>query len=129
MKRALLLCMLLAAAPLPAFTQGTASAPPGGRLLIFGSSIMAPMVEGLAKRFSVLHPGVVIAVEAGGAGRGSARVVAGNYVDVVRLIRANRNAIAYLSAAPIDDLVKKGQPLKMLALFRERAPVRQGLKA
>jgi ABC-type phosphate transport system substrate-binding protein len=72
MKRALLLCMLLAAAPLPAFSQGTASAPLGGKLLITGSSAMAPMVEELGKRFRTRHPGVVITVEAGGSERGVA---------------------------------------------------------
>ena len=70
MKRAFLLCMMLAAAPLPAFAQGTASAPLAGKLLITGSSIMAPMTEELGKRFRTRHPGVVITVEAGGSERG-----------------------------------------------------------
>ncbi len=60
MKRALMLCMMLATAPLPGFAQGTASAPLSGKLLITGSSTMAPMVEELGKRFRTLHPGVVI---------------------------------------------------------------------
>ena len=70
MKRAFLLCMMLAAAPLPAFAQGTVSAPLAGKLLITGSSSMAPRVEELGKRFRTRHPGVVITVEAGGSGRG-----------------------------------------------------------
>ncbi|GEM_PF-4681865 len=57
MKRAL----MLATAPLTGFAQGTASAPLNGKLLITGSSTMAPMVEGLGKRFRTRHPGVVIA--------------------------------------------------------------------
>lgn len=62
MKRAFLLCMMLAAAPLPAFAQGMAPAPLAGKLLITGSSTMAPMVEELGKRFRTRHPGVVITV-------------------------------------------------------------------
>lgn len=50
MSRALLLCLVLAAAPLPAFAQGKASAPLSGKLLITGSSTMAPLVEDLGKR-------------------------------------------------------------------------------
>jgi phosphate transport system substrate-binding protein len=210
--------MMLAAAPLPAFAQGTASAPLSGKLLITGSSIVAPLIEELGKRFRTRHPGVVITVEAGGseravadalAGRAdigmasrelnpkeqalfaipiardgmvfvvrkdnpvrgltraqatelltgkianwralggvdarietvarapgrtagveivahylgiaptairAAHVVAGDYADVVRLIAANRNAIAFLSIGLVEDLVQKGQPLKPLAL-------------
>jgi phosphate transport system substrate-binding protein len=77
MKRAFLLCMSLAAAPLPGFAQGTASAPLAGKLLITGSSTMAPMVVELAKRFRAQHSGVVITVETGGSGRGVADALEG----------------------------------------------------
>ena len=77
MKREVLLCVLLAAAPLPALAQATAPAPLAGRLLITGSSTMAPMVAELGKRFRSQHPGVVITVEAGGSGRGVADALAG----------------------------------------------------
>lgn len=77
MKRALLLCLLLAAAPLPGFAQTTASAPLSGKLLVTGSSTMAPLVKELAKRFRARHPGVVITVEAGGSARGVADVLEG----------------------------------------------------
>lgn len=70
MRRAFLLCMMLAAGPLTAFAQGTASAPLSGKLLITGSSTMAPLVEELGKRFRMRHPGVAISVESGGSGRG-----------------------------------------------------------
>lgn len=220
MKRAFLLCMMLAAAPLGAFAQGTGTAPAPltGKLLITGSSILAPLVEELGKRFRARHPGIVITVEAGGSERAvadalagkadigivsrgltpeekalfaipiardgmafvvhkdnpvrgltraqatelftgkianwrtlggadariepvtrapgrpagveiiahylgiaptairAAHVVAGDYTEVVRLIAANRNAIAFLSIGLVDDLVQKGQPLKALAL-------------
>lgn len=77
MKRAFLLCMMLAAVPLGAFAQATAPAPLAGKLLITGSSTMAPMVEELVKRFRARHPGLVITVEAGGSGRGVADALAG----------------------------------------------------
>lgn len=70
MKRAFLLCMLLAAIPLAALAQGTVSAPLAGKLLITGSSTMAPLVEALGKRFRAVHPGIIITVESGGSGRG-----------------------------------------------------------
>lgn len=56
MKRAL----MLAAAPLSGFAQGTASAPLSGKLLMTGSPTMAPMIEASGKRFRTRHPGVVI---------------------------------------------------------------------
>lgn len=77
MKRAFLLCTILAAAPLAALAQATPGAPLGGKLLITGSSTMAPMVEELGGRFRARHPGLVITVEAGGSGRGVADALAG----------------------------------------------------
>ena len=77
MRHEVLLCVLLAAAPLPALCQGTASAPLAGKLLITGSSTMAPLVEELGRRFRARHPGVAITVEAGGSGRGVADALAG----------------------------------------------------
>lgn len=41
-----------------------------GKLLITGSSTMAPMVAEIARRFQSLHPGVQIEVQMGGSGRG-----------------------------------------------------------
>ena len=69
MRREVLLCIMLAAAPLPAFAQGTASAPLAGKLLITGSSTMAPMVGKLGKRVRAQYPGVAITVETGGSVR------------------------------------------------------------
>lgn len=77
MRREFLLCLLLAAAPLTGLCQGTASAPLAGKLLITGSSTMAPLVEDLAKRFRARHPGVAITVETGGSGRGVGDALAG----------------------------------------------------
>ena len=216
MRHAFLLWTLLAAAPLPGFAQGKAPAPLAGKLLITGSSTMAPMVEELSKRFRTRHPGVAVTVEAGGSGRGvadalegkadigmasrelnpkekalfaipmardgvafavhrdnpigglartqllavftgktaewkalggrAARIeavtrtsghsslelvsryfgiapeaikaahVVGDNAEVVRLIAANRNAIAFVSTGAVDEAVQKGLPLKPLAL-------------
>jgi phosphate transport system substrate-binding protein len=44
--------------------------PATGKLLISGSSTMAPMMLAVGKRFSVLHPGVEIEVLTVGSGRG-----------------------------------------------------------
>ena len=216
MRRAFLLWMLLAAAPLPAFAQGTGGAPLAGKLLVTGSSTMAPMIADIAQRFTALRPGVSISVEAGGSGRGvadalegkadigmasrelnpkekalfaipiardgvafvvhkdnpiggltraqalavftgktadwkalggsAARIevvtrrsghaeidivsdyfgiapeaikaahVTGGNAEGLRLVAANRNAIAFLSTGAVDDAVQKGRPLKPLAL-------------
>ena len=65
MKRAFLLCMMLAAAPLSGFAQGTASAPLSGKLVITGSSTMAPMIAEIAGCFTASHLGVSISGSAG----------------------------------------------------------------
>ncbi len=43
---------------------------PAGRLLLTGSSTMAPLVSEIGRRFSAIHPGVCIEVQTGGSGRG-----------------------------------------------------------
>ncbi|UPK35104.1 phosphate ABC transporter substrate-binding protein [Bradyrhizobium sp. 186] len=43
-----------------------------GRLLLTGSSTMAPLMTEIAKHFCTLHPGVEIEVQSGGSGRGIA---------------------------------------------------------
>ncbi len=65
MTRALPLCMMLAAAPLPAFAQGTAPAPLAGKLLITGSSTMASISAEIARRFTASYPRVSISGSAG----------------------------------------------------------------
>ena len=44
--------------------------PASGKLLITGSSTMAPMIEAIAKRFSAAHPGVQIEVRTVGSAEG-----------------------------------------------------------
>lgn len=61
-----LLCCGLAA-------SGSAQSPapvPGARVLLSGSSTMAPLMVEVARRFQTLHPGVQIEVRMGGSGRG-----------------------------------------------------------
>lgn len=77
MKHAFLLCLVLAAAPLSGLAQAPSRTPLTGKLLITGSSTMAPLVEELGKRFRAQHPGVLITVTAGGSARGVADALAG----------------------------------------------------
>jgi phosphate transport system substrate-binding protein len=44
--------------------------PLSGKLLISGSSTMAPMITAVGKRFSTIHPGVQVEVLTSGSGRG-----------------------------------------------------------
>jgi len=57
------------------------------KLVITGSSTMAPMLTQFARRFATLHPGVRIEVEAGGSGRGVADVAQGK-ADIGMVSRA-----------------------------------------
>src|SRR5439155_11068686 len=58
---------------LPAKGSVTAS----GKLLVSGSSTMAPMIEAIGKRFSATRPGVQIVVQTVGSGRGIDDVMKG----------------------------------------------------
>ena len=119
MRREVLIFMLLAGAPLPAFAQGTASAPLSGKLVITGSSTMAPMVEELGKRFRIRYPGVAISVEAGGSGRGVADALAGR-ADIGMASRELSPKEKALFAIPIARdgvafVVHKSNPIGGLA--------------
>ncbi|KWD74626.1 ABC transporter substrate-binding protein [Burkholderia ubonensis] len=48
-----------------------------GKLVITGSSTLAPMIEQIGKRFQVRHPGVQFDVQTGGSGRGISDAMAG----------------------------------------------------
>ena len=50
---------------------------PAGKLLITGSSTMAPMVTEMARRFEALYAGVKVEVRSGGSGRGISDLRAG----------------------------------------------------
>ncbi len=63
----------LAAAGLAAIAHGASGKGSGAapeRILITGSSTMAPLIKALAERFQALHPGPRFEIEAGGSGRG-----------------------------------------------------------
>jgi phosphate transport system substrate-binding protein len=69
----ILACALLALTTI--LMSGDYDLPPGdfsGRLVITGSSTVAPLVNEIAKRFESLHPGVRIDVQTGGSSRGIA---------------------------------------------------------
>ena len=54
-------------------SSGTGSAAgPSGKLVLTGSSTVAPLAAEIGKRFEAAHPGVRISVQAGGSGRGIA---------------------------------------------------------
>lgn len=72
--------------PAPATAQPAAQAL-SGKLAVTGSSTLAPLVTELARRFRLLHPGVEIAVEAGGSGRGAADARSGK-ADIGMVSRA-----------------------------------------
>lgn len=55
--------------------RGTVTA--SGKILITGSSTMAPMMVAIGKRFSTIRPGVQIEVQTGGSGRGIDDVMKG----------------------------------------------------
>lgn len=65
---------------------GTAAAQTG-RLLLTGSTTMAPLMIDVAKRFQTLHPGVQIEVQMGGSGRGIGDARAGK-ADIGMVSRA-----------------------------------------
>jgi phosphate transport system substrate-binding protein len=53
------------------------AAPKGNRLIITGSSTLAPAMTAIARRFETAHPGLHIEVATGGTARGAADVMAG----------------------------------------------------
>jgi len=61
------------------------------KLLITGSSTMAPMVSEMARRFEVLYPGMKVEVRSGGSGRG------------ISDLRAGTSSIGMISRALLDS--------------------------
>lgn len=118
MKHAFLLSLVLAAAPLSGLAQAPSSTQLTGKLLISGSSTMAPMVEELGKRFRAQHPGVVITVEAGGSGRGVADTLEGK-ADIGMASRELNQKEQALFAIPmardgVTFVVHKDNPVRGL---------------
>ncbi len=73
----LMIAILLAASALGGFAAGPAQAPAlEGQVSISGAWALYPMVVKWAEEFQKLHPRVRIDVQAGGAGKGIADVIA-----------------------------------------------------
>ncbi len=80
--------------------QADLQAAPGGRLLLSGSSTMAPLVAEIAKRFQARHPGVQVEMQVGGSGRGVADARQGK-ADIGMASRALTEAERDLHGFPI----------------------------
>lgn len=72
------ICLMICCATAHAAEKGVRSdadrGTPAGRLLLTGSSTMAPLMKEIGGRFAALHPGITVEVQAGGSGRGIADV-------------------------------------------------------
>ena len=72
----------------------------GERLIITGSSTMAPLVSEIGKRFETLHPGIRVDVQTGGSSRGIADIVNG-LADIGMASRALKSQEQHLSGSVI----------------------------
>lgn len=92
-----------------------------GRLMITGSSTVAPLVSEIAKRFESRHPGVRIEVQTGGSSRGVADVFSGlaQIGMVSRALTADEALVAHLIARDgIALIVHQANPV--LTLTRDQ---------
>lgn len=92
-----------------------------GRLVITGSSTIAPLVSEIAKRFESRHPGVRIEVQTGGSSRGVADALSGlaQIGMVSRALTADEALIAHLLARDgIALIVHRANPV--LTLTRDQ---------
>lgn len=92
----LALYWVVALQPLP----GSAADHLTGKLVISGSSTMAPVVSEIGKRFESLHPGVRIDVQTGGSSRGVADTRQG-LADIGMVSRAIKDEEKDLHAFPV----------------------------
>lgn len=108
--RALALLLLLA---------GGSAAAQTGRLLLTGSTTMAPLMVEVAKRFQRLHPGVQIEVRMGGSGRGigDARAGKADIGMVSRALGAEEGDLHGISIARdgVAVIVHKDNPVSVLS--------------
>lgn len=82
--------MFFRLAPLPAKRNS-----PKNRIVLTGSSTIAPLASELARRFESLHPGIRIDVQTGGSSRGIADAKRGvaDIGMVSRELRANESSL------------------------------------
>lgn len=91
-----------------------------GRLLITGSSTMAPLIVAIAKRFQTLHTGARVEVQMGGSGRGI-RDARQGAADIGMVSRALGEAERDLYGVPIARdgvavVVHRDNPVKSLTV-------------
>lgn len=89
------------------------------RLLLTGSSTMAPLMSDVAKRFEALHPDIKIEVQAGGSGRGISDALAGK-ADIGMVSRAltekERDLKSFAIARDgISMVIHRDNPIKALS--------------
>jgi phosphate transport system substrate-binding protein len=111
---------------------GEASGQSGGRLLITGSSTMAPLVAAIAKRFQALYPGTSVEVRMGGSGRGIQDARRG-VADIGMVSRALGEELRDLYGIPIARdgvavVVHRDNPVKSLTV-RQIADIFSGRTA
>ena len=92
---AVLMCV-----PPSAGAQGTAADQLTGKLVITGSSTVAPLIAEIGKRFESLHPKVRVDVQTGGSSRGVADARQG-LADIGMVSRAMKEDERDLSAFPV----------------------------
>jgi phosphate transport system substrate-binding protein len=92
--------------------------PASGKLIITGSSTMAPMITAVAKRFMALHPGVQLDVQSTGSGQGIADVTAGraNIGMASRALTDGESALFSFAVARdgVGLIVHKDNPIRSL---------------
>ena len=112
--------LALLAVALSATAQGADLAPAApARLLISGSTTMAPMVSEMARRFELLYPGTSVEVHSVGSGRGISNLRAGTS-SIGMVSRALLDSERELFAFPIARdgvalIVHRDNPVKGLS--------------
>lgn len=96
-----------------------AAPPPAARLLLSGSTTMAPLMLEIGKRFQALHPGIQIEVQMGGSGRGISDARQGK-AEIGMVSRALGETERDLFAMPIARdgvavIVHKDNPVSALS--------------
>lgn len=92
---------------------------PASRLLLTGSTTMAPLMTEVAKRFQTLHPGIQIEVQMGGSGKGISDVRQGK-ADIGMVSRALGESERDLAGMPVARdgvavIVHKDNPVNVLS--------------
>ncbi len=114
-KLSLLICAILA---IGACQESTAGKSSQTKLVITGSSTMAPLVADIAKRFEAKHPGIRVDVQTGGSSRGIKEVRSG-LADIgmaSRAVAANEQDLIGIPVARdgISIIVHESNPISSL---------------